>query len=252
MELELEHTRSLIRDLRNGVVKDIRVECIDGNTEISSVLVSARSTVFKRMLDGTFKEGEEKLIRFPTAEIRTVERALNYIQYGEINSSMNLRDIIEDYKFAHLYDIQGYLLDLKGKLNKLASHVDVSARLYTLCGNSPALAEFKDMALICILDDIDSPKITFACQKCVKLITVVSKCSVHGCLCKPILINKKGLKCEFGNPIKCEDLNCTKKPCDGMLKVYHTLHTVTHMPESDQLEIFNKYIERVLIRRVVQ
>lgn len=244
MDAELEHLKACIADLRNGVIKDIRVECVDGSTEASSVLVSARSGVFKRMLDGTFKEGIEKQIQFPTSKVETVERVLEYVQYGTIAEVITTQKTFDDFEFAHMYGVDAYADIMIARLITAANDPAFAVSVYVGCGKDPRYAEIKSNAQKTIFASLaNGQRFIFFCNKCRFYQAVKFKCSKNGCPCKPVSARTE-VQCKNGQPIIIPPTSCRDKNCDGRIDTVSAKSTVLAAPVAIRLEIFDAYLKQ--------
>lgn len=99
-----EHKKLLLKELKT-IPPDFKAICQDGEIAFNSSLVSLRNPVFKRMLEGEFKEAKEKVIRFPEQECKVVKNVMNYLQFAKLPIGDGLT-LLKTYLMADQYGIE--------------------------------------------------------------------------------------------------------------------------------------------------
>ena len=246
MEAELKRLRNYVSDMQRGIIKDVKVICLDGSTTLSSTIVSNRSPVLKCMFDGTFKESATKTVEFPENSVTIVNSVLDFIHYATLPdfTIMKSDKMFDMLDFAYRYEINELVEYLTESLiNDALKNSDYALDIYVISRLDSRYDQIKDVAFSTIKKCLKGNHIIFWCDECGaiidKIICDFSKCDR--------LINKddtEKMKCIYGHVnenMYCEDV--TGNSCEG--KIYKKFDRLYLDDTCDEIvaEIMRKYVQ---------
>jgi hypothetical protein len=234
---------SILAAIRNAK-GNTKVVCEDGEFMVVGEIISERAAPFKRMLDGTMKEGIERIINFPDRKVRMMKMLMSYLQFASFDPDpVGIVNYFELYELADKYfidDLKAYISPLLLSCAKSPKHCMKIYESSTL----EIFKEFKDKAYETIVKYIPGKIVSFKCNKCKKCAKVIPQCTY----CYLRLKIKESGTCENEHAMNFDDLKCKDYieseykyfPCDGILT--RTIESLmTNVRDDTLAEIFKKY-----------
>eukprot|EP01071_Lankesteria_metandrocarpae_P001275 Lankesteria_metandrocarpae@DN1436_c0_g1_i1.p1 len=155
-QLTKKSAKGLAADLISFVQKqldrDVKVVCEDRTFAINSVVLSARSPVFHRMLQSEFVEGKSKVIKITDTNPYVVE---NFVDALTCDSCAILRDTTSNLKLL----VQLYLLSDRYEFTSLTKRCE--SRLWGLMRKESALD---------VLDAVEITQSTMLKRRCMEML----------------------------------------------------------------------------------
>jgi len=151
IEFESERRKKLVNLLETGDLTDIEVKCGNETFKCHSVILAARSNVFRAMLMNDMREKATKVIKLEDVEPDVFRAILNHMYGGEISNFTDQEKASKILKAADEYE----LLELKQKCEKnLCSHLTIHNCLdHLITADLHNATNLKDLAVKYVVEN---------------------------------------------------------------------------------------------------
>lgn len=226
------------------IPNDVTVKFSDGEFGIISSIAMVRSPVIARMLDGTFKEGVEKVINFPDEKTEIMRHLFNYIVFnGNSISMLEPEELVEVYIAADKYNILA-MTSLARELLRKFIPTSKCLRVYASCNEM--LVDIKKEAAEHLVDFMSGKHIEHICDICDTVLYAVVKCKT--CNDDVSVYRGKRVKCRIcsdkiliRNGFTCAIIREGKK-CGNLMTERPLIMDTTGVPDDTYAEIFRTYV----------
>jgi hypothetical protein len=227
------------------IPSDITLEFQDGRFGIVSSIAMARSPVIARMLDGTFKEGSEKVINFPDDKVNPMRFVFNYILYNEKYLDVEPEELVEIYAAADKYNVLPLMSACIAQFMRKIRTPEC-LRVYASCNE--ILGDIKKEAAEQMIDFMRGGHIRRVCDACKRSLISHVKCT--NCGINTLAYRRENIKCQgcshVNNIAKGHSYVCTYmregKKCGIKLTEVPVAMDTAGVPDDVHAEIFTKYV----------
>ena len=167
--LKFELSEDLADYCCSNVLSDIQIKCQDETFDAHQVILSARSPVFKRMLELDMVEKKRKVIEIKEIDSDIVEEILKYIYTGKcIVNDVNVdpptvKQLLEAANMYQLDSLKAFCGEVL-----ISSLVPDNALSLLLLGDMYSAEELKKLALAMVIDNLKTIRRSDEWKDCIK------------------------------------------------------------------------------------